>query len=65
MVDEHFGARVGEDRRADRKRFEGEERQAFVRRRHDDDRGGLERVETFLVRQHARERAHAGRRAAA
>ena len=45
VIDEHFAAGVGQDRRADGKRLEREERQALVRRRHDDDRRRFERLE--------------------
>ena len=49
VVDQHLAARVGEDRRADGERFQRQQRQALVRRGHDDDRRGFERLEPFLI----------------
>ena len=54
VIHEHVAAGVGEDGRADRERLEREQRQALVRRRHDDDRGRLERLERARARRAGR-----------
>ena len=59
VIDQDLRPRVGENRRADSEGFERQERQALVRRGHDDDGGGGQGVQTLFVRQHAGE-SHTG-----
>ena len=51
VIDDNLTPAVGENRCAHGEGFQGEERQAFVRRRHDDDRRRLERVDPLQFRQ--------------